>query len=171
MFQSTIIGNLGADAEVKTNNGKEFTTFRVAHSQRWTDEQGQNHEQTQWIDCVMNGKQAVAEYLKKGTTVCVTGSTQLRVYSSQKDRCMKAGATISVRTLELVGGKPDKVPSRLYRGDTGEQVDISKLYHASSLVREETDQEFIALLSASQEQFIADRQGWVYPFQETQAPC
>ena len=171
MFQSIVIGNLGADAEVKSMNGKEFTTFRVAHSQRWTDEQGQSHEQTQWIDCVMNGKPAVIEYLKKGTTVCVMGTTQLRVYSSQKDRCMKAGATISVRSLELIGGKPDKVPSRLYRGDTGEQVDISKLYHAPSLVRDESAQEYIALLSSSQEQFIADRQGWVYPFKETQNPC
>ena len=61
MFQSIVIGNLGADAEVKSMNGKEFTTFRVAHSQRWTDEQGQNHEQTQWIDCVMNGKQLGAQ--------------------------------------------------------------------------------------------------------------
>ena len=65
-------------------NGKEFTTFRVAHSQRWTDEAGQNHEQTQWIDCVMNGKPAVIEYLKKGTTVCVMGPTQLSVQQSER---------------------------------------------------------------------------------------
>lgn len=169
MFQTIVIGNLGADAEVKSVNGKEFTTFRVAHSDRWKDEQGQSHENTQWIDCAMSGRPNVVEYLRKGTTVYVFGSAQLRTYSSQKDRCIKAGLTINVRSIELIGGKPDAVPSRLYRGDTGEQVDVSKLYHAPSLVREETDQEFIALLSSSQEQFIADRQGWVYPFKEQEA--
>lgn len=169
MFQTIVIGNLGADAEVKSVNGKEFTTFRVAHSDRWKDEQGQSHENTQWIDCAMSGRPNVVEYLRKGTMVYVSGSAQLRTYSSQKDRCIKAGITINVRSIELIGGKPDPVPSRLYRGDTGEQVDVSKLYHAPSLVREETDQEFIALLSSSQEQFIADRQGWVYPFKEQEA--
>lgn len=171
MFQSIVIGNLGANAEVKSVNGKEFITFRVAHTDRWKDEQGQSHEQTQWIDCAMSGKPAIFEYLKKGALVYVIGTSQLRIYSSKKDRCMKAGITINVRNIELIGGKPDAVPSRLYRGDTGEQIDVSKLYHAPSLVREESEQEFIALLSSSQEQFIADRQGWVYPFQETQNPC
>lgn len=169
MFQSVVIGNLGADAEVKSVNGKEFTTFRVAHSDRWKDENGQSHEQTQWIDCTMSGRPNVVEYLKKGTTVYLSGSAQLRVYSSQKDRCMKAGLTINVKTIELIGGKADHVPSVLYRGDTGEQVDITKWYLARTLIREESDQEWIALLSRNQEQFIADRQGWVIPFKEEEA--
>ena len=169
MFQSVVIGNLGADAEVKSVNGKEFTTFRVAHSDRWKDENGQSHEQTQWIDCTMSGRPNVVEYLKKGTTVYVSGSAQLRVYSSQKDRCMKAGLTINIKTIELIGGKTDPVPSVLYRGDTGEQVDITEWYLARTLIREESDQEWIALLSRTQEQFIADRQGWVIPFKEEEA--
>lgn len=168
MFQSIVIGNLGANAEVKSVNGKEFVTFRVAHTDRWKDEKGQSHEQTQWIDCVMSGKPAIFDYLKKGSLVYVIGTSQLRVYSSQKDRCMKAGLTINVRNIELIGGKPDQVPSRLYKADTGEQVDVSKWYFASSLVREEKEQEYIALLSSSQEQFVADRQGFIYPFKENQ---
>lgn len=166
MLQTTIIGHIGNDAECKEYNGKEFTTFRVAHSEKWTDADGTTHEQTTWVDCVMNGKPAVLPYLTKGTLVYCSGSTELRVYSSPKDKCMKAGLTIKVRTCELIGARPDPVPAILYRADGGEQVDIRKLYHAPSLVRDEKESEYIALISAGAKQFIADRQGWVYPYKE-----
>ena len=166
MLQTTIIGFLGADAETKVYNGKEFTTFRVSHSDRWKSEDGVTHEQTTWVDCVINGKPSVLPYLKKGTQVLCQGSTSLRIYSSPKDKCMKAGLSINVRICELVGGKPDAVPSTLYRADGGEQVTISKLYHAPSLVRDEKESEFVALISAGAKQFVADRQGWVYPYEE-----
>lgn len=169
MLQSIIIGNLGADAEVKTSNGKEFTTFRVAHSDRWKDESGQSHENTQWIDCVLSGKPSVVEYLKKGATVYVSGNATLRVYSSPKDRCMKAGLTINVRTIELIGGKADTVPSMLYRADDGSQVDVTKWFYAQALVRDENQPEHIALISRSQQQFFADRAGFVYPFTQDTA--
>lgn len=168
MLQTTIIGHLGNDAECKSYNGKEFTSFRVAHSEKWTDADGKTHEQTTWIDCVMNGKPAVLPYLKKGTMVFCSGNTALRVYSSPKDRCMKAGLTINVRTCELIGAKPDPVPAILYRADGGEQVDVRKLFHAPSLVRDKKECEYIALLSAGAKQFVADREGWIYPYEEPQ---
>lgn len=106
MLQTTIIGFIGADAETKVHNGKEFTTFRVSHSDKWKSEDGITHEQTTWVDCVMNGKPSVLPYLKKGTQVLCQGSTSLRVYSSPKDKCMKAGLSINVRICELVGASP-----------------------------------------------------------------
>ena len=35
MIKLEIIGNLGADAEVKVYNGNKFVTFRVAHTDKW----------------------------------------------------------------------------------------------------------------------------------------
>ena len=168
MLQTTIIGYIGSDAECKSYNGKEFTTFRVSHSDRWKDEQGLTHENTTWVDCVWNGKPAILQYLTKGSLVFVTGSTQLRVYSSPKDKCMKAGLTINVRTCELVGAKPDPVPSVLYRADDGTSVPISKHFFAIPLIRDEKSQEFIALVSAQAKQFVCDRNGNVTPFSEAQ---
>ena len=37
MLKLVIIGNLGADAELRNANGAQFLSFRVAHSDRWTD--------------------------------------------------------------------------------------------------------------------------------------
>lgn len=164
MLQVTLIGHIGSDAEVKSSNGREFTTFRVAHSDRWTDDAGQVHEQTTWVDCIMNGKPNVVEWLKKGQMVFVTGSSTLRVYSSQKDRCMKAGMTINVRQVELLGGKNDEIPNVLFDANTGAQLQVQKWYNVASLVRDESQPEWYPLVSRSQERFIADRNGWVQKF-------
>lgn len=168
MLQTTIIGFIGADAETKSYNGKEFTTFRVSHSDKWKSEDGVTHEQTTWVDCVINGKPSVLPYLKKGTMVLCQGNTSLRVYSSPKDKCMKAGLTINVRICELVGGKPDIVPSVLYRADDGTSVSISKHFFALSLIDPQRQQEYVPLISSSGKQFLCDMNGNVTPYEEPQ---
>lgn len=164
MLQVTCIGHLGSDAEFKQSNGREFTTFRVAHTDRWTDDAGQVHENTTWVDCIMNGKPNVIDYLKKGQMVFVTGSCTLRVYSSQKDRCMKAGMQINVRQIELLGGKSEEIPSTLYDANSGAQVEVKKWYQVPSLVRDDQQVEWWPLVSRNQERFVADRNGWVQKF-------
>lgn len=164
MLAVTLIGHLGSDAEFKQSNGREFTTFRVAHTDRWTDDAGQVHENTTWVDCIMSGKPNVIEYLKKGQMVFVTGSCTLRVYSSQKDRCMKAGMQVNVRQVELLGGKSDEIPSTLYDANTGAQVEVKKWFQVPSLVRDAQQPEWVPLVSRTQERFIADRNGWVQKF-------
>lgn len=166
MLTANCIGHLGSDAEVKTANGREFTTFRVANSNRWTDDAGNVHEDTQWIDCIMQGKPNVLPYLKRGQQVYVAGSCQTRIYSSKKDRCMKAGLTINVRSVELIGGKSDDIPAVLYNANTGEQIDVIKFYCATSLVRDASQPEYVPLVSRSQGQYVCDRNGWIQPFKE-----
>lgn len=165
MLQVTCIGHLGGDAEVKSSNGREFTAIRLAHADRWTDDAGQVHEQTTWVDGILNGRPNVFEYLKKGQQVFVTGTASLRVYSSAKDRCMKAGLTINIRQLELLGGKADEVPTMLFDAYTGAQVSVNKYYNAPSLARDESQPEFIPLVSRAQEKFVANRKGWISKMQ------
>lgn len=152
MLQITAIGHVGSDAEKKDQNGKKFTTFRIAHNDTWTDDAGNAHSNTMWIDCILNDHPKVAEFIKTGTQVAVTGSVSLRVYSSQKDRCMKAGLTIKVRNIELLGGSTDAVPSRLYTND-GVQIDVMKFYNANVANAQ--------LMSQRGQQFKTDEYGWV----------
>ena len=157
MFKATVIGNLGADAVTKDENGKKFTTFRVAHADRWTDDSGQVHESTQWVDCIFNDRPKVADYLVKGTTVYVTGNAKLRCYSSEKARGFVAGIRIQVASCELVGGKADLVPSRLYdRG--GVMHNVNKFYHTDPTALSEP-----ILLNTSGKEFAVDDNGWVLP--------
>ncbi len=156
MLQAQLIGNLGATAEVKSVDGRKFITFRVADSRSYTDASGNKVSQTDWIDCTMNygeSEPAILKYLVSGQTVYVQGPISKRVYSSMKDRCMKAGITIHVREIELIGGTPDAIPKILYTQD-GVQVDISKWYYAGGLKNQ-------ILMSRSGGLFQANENGWV----------
>lgn len=161
MLQAMLIGHLGADAESKSTNGNEFITFRIANTDKWTDEAGQVHEQTTWVDCIMNGKPKVFEYLKKGQLVYVAGSVSLRVYSSAKDKCMKAGMTINVRQVELLGGKSDDVPTLLYTEDGQQQVNVGKFFYAPTGKCSKGKAESRILVSKSGERFVQDPEGWI----------
>ena len=166
MLQSICIGNLGSDAEVKSSNGKEFTTFRIAHTEKWTDDAGQVHENTIWVDCIMNGKPNVVEYLKRGQQVYVTGSISLRVYSSAKDRCMKAGLTINVRSVELLGGKKDEVPSQLIDNTDGKIYNVKKWFHIQELAISGSPETEKVLQSRSGQCYSVNGDGWVSPMSE-----
>lgn len=67
MIRLEIVGNLGADAEIKDYNGNKFVSFRVAHSEKWVDRQtGAITTQTTWVSCSLNGDgKGLTEYLKK----------------------------------------------------------------------------------------------------------
>lgn len=134
MLLATLIGNLGANAEIKSSDGREFVSFRVAHNDSYKGADGSKVESSMWVDCTMScvgGRPAVLPYLVKGTTVCVIGQLSTRVYSSEKDRCMKAGVKIHVQKIELIGGAADIIPRRLYTKD-GVMVDVNKYYHAQT---------------------------------------
>lgn len=128
MLKSILIGNLGADAEVKSAYGREFVTFRVAHSWNFTAQDGTVNSGTIWVDCIGSNLKGVLEHLKKGTQVYVEGNVSLRVYSSKVDRCMKAGLTISIDTLQLIGSRPDIVPKEVINPDDGTLHKVTKKY-------------------------------------------
>lgn len=160
MLQASVVGYLGTNAEVKNVNGQEFTTCRVAHTDRWKDQAGKTHESTQWIDLTLNGKPAVVKYLKQGTMVYAAGHVKLHCYSSEKARGFVAGMTISVVTIELLGGNSDAVPARLYDA-AGNMVDVVKYYHCELSGAQ--------LTNGRGKSFISDDNGWVLPLQQTPA--
>lgn len=134
MLIATLIGNLGANAEIKSADGREFVSFRVAHNDSYKGADGTRVESSMWVDCTMscaNGRPAVLPYLTKGAAVCVVGQVSTRVYSSEKDRCMKAGLKIHVQRVELIGAAGDNCPRRLYTKD-GAMVDVLKYFHAET---------------------------------------
>lgn len=130
-----LIGNLGSDAEVKEANGRLFTRFSVADSQRFTKADGTEVESTTWISCIKDGDCAkLLPYLRMGTKVYVEGRPSYRVYSSPKERAMVAGVDLHVFTLELVGGgSSDDVPAKLVNPDGGAIVPVNKLFFVEGL--------------------------------------
>ena len=162
MFTSIIIGNLGGDAEFHNDNGNQYVTFRVADTQRRTDENGQTHETTNWISCILNGDGGrLLQYLTKGQKVCVIGETTLNTFHSKVQRALIAGARIFVRQIELVGAKPDAVPGYLFRED-GTQVNVGKYYFAADVAAQDS----CTLFDRSGQQYQLQK-GWVVGQQST----
>ena len=106
MIRLEIVGNLGADAEIKEYNGNKFVSFRVAHSEKWVDQQtGAISTQTTWVSCSLNGNgKGLTQYLKKGTKVFLRGTPSFVQYSSPKTHKMEVGVNLFVKEIELCGG-------------------------------------------------------------------
>ena len=84
-----IVGNLGADPEVKSfQNGGRLCNLRVATSESWKDRQsGEQKERTEWHQVVLrsDGLVGVAErFLRKGSKVYLEGQLQTRKWQDQQ---------------------------------------------------------------------------------------
>lgn len=154
MLQLQVIGNIGGDAELHRENGNEFVTFKVAHNDRWTDAQGVVRETTTWVSCVWSGNGGnLLQYLKKGQNVYAVGDAEVRQYHSQVQRQLVAGLNLRVRFLQLVGSRPDAVPSVLFDTD-GVEVRVDKYFFT-------TDKKDCKLISRDGKEYVVDKKGWV----------
>ena len=86
MYQNkvTLIGFLGSDAEVRSNNDRSLTNLSLATKSSYKKD-GQYIEHTEWHRCVVFGKLAeFAGTLKKGGHVQIEGELRSRKYTSSK---------------------------------------------------------------------------------------
>ncbi|MGH7608037.1 MAG: single-stranded DNA-binding protein [Gemmatimonadales bacterium] len=86
-----LIGNLGADPEVRsTNNGSRVATLSVATSRQWTGQNGEKQEKTEWhrVICWNNKGSGLADiaekYLKKGDKVYIEGRVEYRTWEDRE---------------------------------------------------------------------------------------
>ncbi len=83
----TLIGNLGADPEVRyMPTGGAVTNISLATTRRWKDKQtGERRDATEWHRIVFFNRLAevVGEYLRKGSQVYVEGRLQTRKWQDQ----------------------------------------------------------------------------------------
>ena len=83
-----LIGNLGADPEVRTfQNGGKVCNLRIATSETWKDRNtGERREKTEWhtVAIFQEGLVRIAEqYLRKGSKVYIEGKLQTRKWQDQ----------------------------------------------------------------------------------------
>ena len=86
MYQNkvTLIGFLGNDAEVRTNDNRSFTTLSLATKSSYKKD-GKYISHTEWHRCVVFGKLSeFAGTLKKGAHLQVEGELRSREYETKK---------------------------------------------------------------------------------------
>lgn len=164
MFKVEFIGNLGADAEIKESNGSKFVTMRIALTDKWTTESGEKRESTTWADVTMsNTESKVIPFLKSGVKIFVRGNGSLRVYSSPKEKKMKAGIQCSATEIELCGGVAELVPRQLIEPETGTLIDTTKYYWSNADTKGMKANETKLLIDTKGNQYLMDKRGFVAP--------
>ena len=103
--KAILLGNLGKDAETKfTPSGIARTSFTVATSRRWKDQQtGDWKEETDWHNVVLWRSENLANYLLKGKQVYVEGRISNRSY--EQDGVKKFFTEIVADEVILLGGR------------------------------------------------------------------
>jgi single-strand DNA-binding protein len=85
--KTTIIGNIGADPEVKIlPSGDAVANFSVAVNEKWKDKQtGEMREHTEWYRCSAFGRlaQMIGEFRKKGDLVFIEGRNKTRSWETE----------------------------------------------------------------------------------------
>lgn len=80
---TTLIGHIGQDCQTRTlEGGRVVTSFSVAYTENWKSQSGEKQERTTWFNCsyFTQSTPGVADYLRKGSLVCVTGRISARAY-------------------------------------------------------------------------------------------
>ncbi|MDH3498385.1 MAG: single-stranded DNA-binding protein [Gemmatimonadota bacterium] len=115
-----LIGNLGADPEVRsTAGGQRVATLSVATSRQWNNAAGERQEKTEWHRVVLWNSRIsqladIAEkYLKKGDRVYVEGRIEYRTW---EDREGKTRYSTEVNAREMImlsprGASADDAPA------------------------------------------------------------
>ena len=116
-----IIGNLGADPEVRqTNSGDTVTSIRVACTETWTDKaSGQKKESTEWVNVTFFRKLAeiAGKYLKKGAQVYVEGRMKTEKFTD-KNGVEKYSTKVEASEMKMLGSKGEAQPqSQQSNGD------------------------------------------------------
>jgi single-strand DNA-binding protein len=111
MNKAILVGNLGADPEVRsTSNGSRVATLSIATSRQWKDKAGEKQEKTEWHRVVFwntkfsNLADIAERFCKKGDKVYVEGSIEYRSWQDREGQT-RYTTEINGRELILLSGK------------------------------------------------------------------
>lgn len=106
MNKVILLGNLGADPELRmTNGGQAVLKLRLATQERYQDRSGTTQERTEWHSVVVWGKRAEAlgKLLSKGSRILVEGSLRTSSYED-RDGQKRYKTEAQAHNIELCGG-------------------------------------------------------------------
>ena len=93
MLKTDIIGNLGANAQPKRINDKDYVAFDIAHTDR---------DETVWISVLWRGTGGnLLPYLTKGTSVFVRGDLTAKTYTTRNGEA-RVSLSCMAREINLI---------------------------------------------------------------------
>ena len=99
-----LVGNLGRDPEVRSmSSGKPVVNLNLATSERWTDQQGERQEKTEWHRLTFFGRlvDIVEQWVKKGDRLYVEG--RIEYSQTEGEGGTKYWTAIVVNEMVMLG--------------------------------------------------------------------
>ncbi len=101
-----LMGNLTRDPQLSyTPNQTAVVDFGMAVNRRWTGQDGNQRDETCFVDCRMFGRRAevVNKYCKKGNPLFVEGRLTFDSWEAQ-DGTKRSKLRVTVENFEFIGG-------------------------------------------------------------------
>ena len=111
--RAEIIGHLGADPEVRNSGRTTIVRLRIATTRRWTSEDNEAHEETDWhtVTCFGQIGTNAEKYLRKGRFVRAVG--RMRTSEYLKDGEKRYGFEIvATEPIGFMDRNPTSQPGR-----------------------------------------------------------
>jgi len=103
--QITLIGNLGADPEMRyTQDGTPVTSFRIATNRRWRTQDGTTQEKTVWfrVSAWRRLAETCNQYLTKGQRVLVVGEMEEPSTWTDQEGNARASLEMQARNVQFL---------------------------------------------------------------------
>ncbi|HRQ71487.1 MAG TPA: single-stranded DNA-binding protein [Phycisphaerales bacterium] len=110
-----LMGNLTRDPEVRHTGGNQaVANIGLAVNRRWKSADGENREETTFIDCEAWGRTAemIGQYFKKGRPIFIEGRLKLDQWEDKNDGSKRSKLRVVIENFHFVDSKSD--------GDGGE---------------------------------------------------
>lgn len=105
--KAIIAGNVTRDPEMRaTPSGAQACNFTIAVNRTFRGGDGEQQEQTSFIDCVAWGRsgETIAQYVKKGSGLIVSGRIEQRSWEDKTSGQKRSRVEIAVDDFSFVGG-------------------------------------------------------------------
>lgn len=105
--KAIVAGNLTRDPEMRaTPSGAQACNFTIAVNRSFRGSDGEQQEQTSFIDCVAWGRsgETIAQYVKKGSGLIVSGRIEQRSWEDKTSGQKRSRVEIVVDDFSFVGG-------------------------------------------------------------------
>lgn len=114
-----LLGNLTRDPELSyLPSQTPVCQFGLATNRKWTGQDGQQHDETCFVDCVAFGKRAetLNKYLHKGDPVLIEGRLSFESWQAQ-DGSKRSKHKVNIEGFTFVGQKQQESGQQRPRGD------------------------------------------------------
>ncbi len=114
-----LAGNLTRDPQLSyMPNQKAVVDFGLAVNRKWKGQDGEEHQETCFVDCIAFGKtgENINKYLNKGDPLFIEGELNFDQWTAQ-DGTKRSKHKINVRNFQFLGGSDQKTQTEQQSDD------------------------------------------------------